>query len=92
MKELKGFKKVRLSAGQTKTVEITLDKQAFAYYSVIFDDWTVNGGTFEIKVGDSSRNILLAKRINIQSAQPLSVFSTPQKAPVETEANAKRRK
>ncbi len=75
IKELKGFKKVYLSAGQTKTVEIALDKQSFSYYSVIFDDWTVNGGTYEIKVGDSSQNILLTKRINIQAEQQISVFT-----------------
>lgn len=91
VKELKGFKKVRLSAGQTKTVKITLDKQSFAYYSVIFDDWTVNGGTFEIKVGNSSRNVLLTKRINIQAKQPLSISSSQSEKSKETKENARRR-
>lgn len=34
VKELKGFEKVELAPGETKTVTFTLDKRAFAFYSV----------------------------------------------------------
>ena len=39
IKELKGFEKVELAPGETKTVTFTLDKRAFAFYSVKLQDW-----------------------------------------------------
>lgn len=66
LKELKGFAKVYLKGGETKTVKVKLDKSSFAYYSVATDEWTVNNGRFEVKVGNSSDNILLTAKINVE--------------------------
>ena len=63
-KELKAFKKVFVKAHGKTRVEITLDRQAFAYYSVAKDKWTVHGGVFEISVGKNVDEILLSKKIN----------------------------
>lgn len=62
-KELKAFKKVLVKAHQKQRVEITLDKSAFAYYSVALDKWTVKNGVFKICVGSSVDDILLAEKI-----------------------------
>ena len=64
-KELKGFKKVFIRAGNSATVTITLDKRSFAYYNVGAKDWTVESGDFEILVGSSSRDIKLNSIINV---------------------------
>ena len=64
-KELKAFKKVFVKAHGKTRVEITLDRQAFAYYSVAKDKWTVHGGVFEISVGKNVDEILLSKKINL---------------------------
>ena len=64
-KELKGFEKVYLKAGEEKTVELSLDFRSFAYYSVPLNKWYVENGTFEILVGASSREILLKDTIQI---------------------------
>ena len=64
-KELKAFSKVIIKAGETKKISIKLDKDAFAYYSTVYDKWTVNGGAYEILIGSSSRDIRLAERIKI---------------------------
>lgn len=66
-KELKGFKKVFLKAGEEKTVEITLDKRAFAYYNVNIHDWHVESGAFKILVGASSRDIRLEASLEVES-------------------------
>lgn len=55
--ELKGFAKVALEPGESKTVEIDLDERAFAYWSETFDDWHVEAGEYGIEVGTSSRDI-----------------------------------
>lgn len=65
-KELKGFAKVDLKAGEKKQVEIVLDKHAFEYYSIALDKWTHTPGKFEILVGASSEDILLEEVIEIK--------------------------
>jgi beta-glucosidase len=62
-KELKRFAKVRLNAGETRTVSVTLDRRAFAYYDVKKHDWAVDAGDFNIYVGSSSAQIHLTDRV-----------------------------
>jgi beta-glucosidase len=57
--ELKGFEKVMLQPGETKTVTFTLDPRAFSYWDVKTDHWKIDPGQFSIFVGDSSRNLPL---------------------------------
>ncbi len=66
-KELKGFKKVFLKAGEEKEVSVTLDKRAFAYYNVNIHDWHVETGAFDILVGASSRDIRLTASVQVES-------------------------
>lgn len=72
-KELKGFAKVHLEAGQSQQITFTLDKRAFAYYNVDIADWHVESGTFKIKIGSSSRDIRLHQSIEIQSTVELPI-------------------
>ncbi len=58
-KELKGFEKVFLKAGEEKTVEIHLDERAFSYYDTQAKAWRVESGKYLILVGSSSRDIRL---------------------------------
>lgn len=53
-KELKGFARVELKPGETKSVTLALDRRAFAYYDVKKKDWAVAPGEFTILVGGSS--------------------------------------
>lgn len=62
--ELKGFAKVALEPGESKNVAIALDDRAFAYWSERFDDWHVEGGTYTVEVGVSSRDIV--SRIDVE--------------------------
>ncbi|MBS4219656.1 glycoside hydrolase family 3 C-terminal domain-containing protein [Bacillus sp. FJAT-49711] len=70
-KELKGFAKVDLHAGEEKTVKITLDKRSFAYYNVALNDWHVQSGEFEVLVGGSSDCIAHVKTIHVDSSMVL---------------------
>ena len=67
VRELKGFEKVALQPGETKTVSFTLGKRAFAYWNVALHDWHVESGAFTIEIGRSSRDIALSKTINVES-------------------------
>jgi len=57
--ELKGFAKVKLKPGETKTIAIELEKQAFAYWSPEKKAWLVEPGNYGIHIGASSRDIRL---------------------------------
>ena len=58
-KELKGFKKVSLKAGETLAVSIPLDQNAFAYFDPAKKGWIAEKGDFGVLVGSSSRNLPL---------------------------------
>jgi beta-glucosidase len=64
-KELKGFVKVNLSPGETKSVSVNLDRRAFAYYEVNKHDWTVESGDFDVYVGGSSAQIELTGKVAV---------------------------
>jgi len=59
LQELKAFAKVALEAGETKTVTLTLDRQALAFYDTAVHDWAVESGKFSVLIGASSRDIRL---------------------------------
>lgn len=76
VKELRDFAKVELTPGETKTVTFTLDKRAFAYYSVRIHDWHVETGEFDIMIGKSSRDIVLTKTVTVESTVKLPFVYT----------------
>ncbi len=55
--ELKGFKKVLVETGKTAIVTLALPVKELAYYNVEKKQWTVEHGTYNIKIGNSSRTI-----------------------------------
>jgi len=71
VKELKGFDKIFLEPGETKTVTFELDKRAFSYWNE--DPWKkekgyfrLAGGEFEIQIGKSAAEYDLAETITIE--------------------------
>ena len=67
VKELKGFEKVFLKAGETKKVSVILDKRAFSYFDVNSKNWRAEAGDYDILVGRSSAEILLKGKANLKS-------------------------
>ncbi len=66
LKELKGFDKVFLQPGESRTVTVSLSERDFAFYDVEQGDFTVEAGAFEILVGASCDDIRLKETIEIQ--------------------------
>jgi beta-glucosidase len=56
-KELKGFEKVMLQPGETKTVTLQLPAEAFQYYDEAKKQWVLEPGQFEVLVGSASNDI-----------------------------------
>ena len=68
VKELKGFAKVNLRAGETTKVTVTLDSRALSYYDVNEKQWRADAGEFEVLVGRSSAQIELRGKLRLASA------------------------
>jgi beta-glucosidase len=64
-KELKGFEKVFLKAGEAQTVSIPLNRGAFAFYDPARSGWVAEKDRFEILIGSSSRDIRLHDDFNL---------------------------
>jgi beta-glucosidase len=75
-KELKEFAKVELKPGETKTVSFELSKRAFAYWDTDIHDWKVETGEFEVLIGRSSRDIICAKTLTVESTVKQQVVYT----------------
>lgn len=67
VRELKGFVKVALQPGETKTVEFTLKPRDFAYFDTAGHQWKSNAGAYEIEVGASSRDLRLKKTVRLSA-------------------------
>jgi beta-glucosidase len=66
VRELKGFARVELKPGDTKTATIILNRDAFSYFSMASNSWVVDPGEFEIAVGGSSRDLPLKQPVQIK--------------------------
>ena len=64
--ELKGFAKVFLASGESRTVSIALDDKAFRYWNVKTDRWEVEGGSYQLRVGASSADIRLTAEVSVK--------------------------
>lgn len=66
VKELKGFKKVWLDAGEQQDVDITIDNSALAYYDEATSAWKSDNGEFEALIGNASDNTTLKGRFALK--------------------------
>jgi beta-glucosidase len=58
-KQLKGFEKIFLKPGESRVVDLTLDRDSFAAWDSNSHAWKVYAGAYSIMVGSSSRDIRL---------------------------------
>jgi len=56
--ELRDFQKVKLNAGESKTIEFTIDKEKLSFYNNKLE-WVAEPGDFEVMIGTSSADIKL---------------------------------
>ena len=75
--ELKGFCKLSLKPGETKTAVMVLDDRAFSWYAEALGDWYAAPGAYEIAVGASSRDLRLFTAVRYGTARRLPVRITP---------------
>ena len=65
MKELKGFEKIDLHPGETKTVTVNLPPRAFQFWHPDRKEWLAEPGGFEILAAASATDIRLSQKIEM---------------------------
>ncbi|MCR5716448.1 MAG: glycoside hydrolase family 3 C-terminal domain-containing protein [Lachnospiraceae bacterium] len=76
-RELKGFAKVFLKAGESKEVTIPFDDKTFRYWNVKTNSWEIEGGTYQIMIG--------ANLLDIRLEESFAVEGTTQEYPYHTD-------
>lgn len=76
IKELKGFARVELKAGETKTVTMKLHHSDLRWYNPETHYFEVEDGTVDIMIGSSSSDIRLTDSITTRAAQVLATYKS----------------
>ncbi|MGW1030023.1 glycoside hydrolase family 3 C-terminal domain-containing protein [Streptomyces sp. NPDC002577] len=79
VRELRGFTKVALAPGESTTVEIDLDRRAFAYWDITRDDWTVAAGQYRVQLADNAHDVVATATLDLPGdnlLQALTLDST----------------
>src|SRR5664280_2336214 len=64
-KELKGFSRVSLKAGESKRITLTLPVSQLRYWDTKIHDWKLERGKLQLMIGSSSSDIRVVKSIEI---------------------------
>lgn len=79
-RELAGWRKVQLEPGESRTVEIPLERRAFAYWDVVKGRWRVQPGEYAVEDGRSSADIASSVGVTLEGdsslPEPLTLDST----------------
>lgn len=62
-KQLRGFEKVTIAAGETKTSSFALMRRDISYWDIFAQDWVIPSGEFTFSVGFSSRDLRVAAKV-----------------------------
>ncbi|MBB6121339.1 glycoside hydrolase family 3 C-terminal domain-containing protein [Nocardiopsis algeriensis] len=96
LRELRAFAKVHLEPGESRRVELELDRRAFAYYDVEAARWVVAPGEYLVQVGEDASTVVAEQALALEGERrnlPLTLDSTlgewfahPEAGPVLVEA------
>ncbi|WP_270389132.1 glycoside hydrolase family 3 C-terminal domain-containing protein [Mediterraneibacter faecis] len=71
VRELRGFEKVSLEAGEEKTVTFTLDERAFAYWNTQIHDWYAEEGSYQVMIGENADQMCLSGEILVHPTKEI---------------------
>lgn len=62
---LAAFTKILLQAGETRSVQLTLDRRALRYWDITRSDWVVPAGNYSIQVAENASEVLLQQDVQL---------------------------
>lgn len=71
VRELRGFEKIFLEAGEEKTVTFTLGERAFAYWNTLIHDWYAEEGTYKVMIGENADQMCVGEEITVHPTKEL---------------------
>lgn len=75
IKELKGFAKVYLNAGESKRVEITVKKEDLRYWNVKENRWATEGGEYELQLCSDCQTVRLSQTVTLDGDNAVMPYS-----------------
>ncbi|MET4637270.1 glycoside hydrolase family 3 C-terminal domain-containing protein [Mycetocola sp. 2940] len=66
-RQLAGFTRVALAAGESTTVTVELDRESLSYWDSYVDKWITPRGTIDVLVGSSAQDIELSDSVRVKS-------------------------
>jgi beta-glucosidase len=66
VRELRGFAKIELEPGETRTVEIDLPRRAFAYWDIAAGRWVVAPGDYRVEVCADANTVLRSAALTLE--------------------------
>ena len=76
VQELRGFQKVHLAPGETRTIEFELSGRSFSYWETSIHEWYAENGRYEICIGASSADIRVRRTVTLEGSEPLPLWCT----------------
>lgn len=71
VRELRGFEKISLEAGEEKTVTFILGERAFAYWNTLIHDWYAEEGTYKVMIGENVDQMCVGEEITVHPTKEL---------------------
>lgn len=71
VRELRGFEKIFLEAGEEKTVTFILGERAFAYWNTQIHDWYAEEGTYKVMIGENADQMCVGEEITVHPTKEL---------------------
>ncbi len=68
--ELKGFRKVRLAAGESTIVTIALGERAFRFFDERTQTWEIEAGAYTVRIGPNVQELPLSGAVHIAGTVP----------------------
>ncbi|AEM84150.1 glycoside hydrolase family 3 C-terminal domain-containing protein [Streptomyces violaceusniger] len=78
VRELRAFTKVGLRSGESRVVELPLERRSFAYYDVEGGRWVVAPGAYTVQIGESAARVVAEQTVTLTGdtdVTPLSLDS-----------------
>ncbi|MEU5346555.1 glycoside hydrolase family 3 C-terminal domain-containing protein [Streptomyces sp. NPDC020766] len=74
-RELRAFTKVALRPGESRTVELPLERRAFSYYDIEQGRWTVASGAYTVQVGENASRVVAEQSVTLAGDADGTVLS-----------------
>lgn len=71
VRELRGFEKIFLEAGEEKTITFILGERAFAYWNTLIHDWYAEEGTYKVMIGENADQMCVGEEITVHPTKEL---------------------